>query len=86
MAESDYSEELEYDIEHVHREPLVESRIIETEAMQDPNMRISDPLTVTETNSPSRVIGASPDEAGRALQQMAYFFHNGSIHLFALIR
>ena len=68
MAESDYSEELDFDIEHVHRDPLVESRIIETEAMQDLNMRISDPLTVTETNSPSRVIGASPDEAGRALQ------------------
>ena len=68
MAKSDYSEELEYNIEHVHRDPLVESRIIETEAMQDPNMRISDPLTVTETEPPSRVIGASPDEAGRALQ------------------
>ena len=75
MADFDYSEEVDFDIENVHREPSVESRIIETEAMQDPNMRISDPLTVV-TKSPSRVIGASPDEAGRALQ----LHHNNSIH------
>ena len=70
MAESNYLDELNSDIESVAgREYSVESRTIETEAMQDPNMRISDPLTiVTTSNSPGREIGASPDEAGRALQ------------------
>ena len=68
MARFDYSDELEFDMEQEEIFNSVEPVIIETEAMQDPNMRISDPLTVTETEPPSRVIGASPDEAGRALQ------------------
>jgi len=70
MAKWDYSDELEFDIESVtNREQSVESRTIETEAMQDPDMRISDPLTIVTTDSPGREIGASPDEAGRALHK-----------------
>ena len=69
MADYYHEQELEFDEEN--NEILsrsVELRISETEPMQDPDMWISDPLTVTEM-PPGRVIGASPGEAGRRALQ-----------------